>query len=65
MCYLDPGWSRNYILYIEQNLYLPVQEKTEHLSKVVTTAQEANSIFAEFHSSNIGRHCGVQKTTLP
>ncbi|KAI4808293.1 hypothetical protein KUCAC02_000357 [Chaenocephalus aceratus] len=37
------------------------QNKTEHLAKVVSTAEE-DQLFKEFHSSNIGGHCGVEKT---
>ncbi|KAK5920783.1 hypothetical protein CgunFtcFv8_024552 [Champsocephalus gunnari] len=36
--------------------------QTEHLAKVVSTAEEANDLFEEFHCSNIGGHCGVEKT---
>ncbi|KAI4825795.1 hypothetical protein KUCAC02_021462 [Chaenocephalus aceratus] len=39
-----------------------IQNKTEHLAKVVSTAEEADQLFKEFHSSNIGGHCGVEKT---
>ncbi|CAK6975270.1 uncharacterized protein LOC117534630 isoform X4 [Scomber scombrus] len=34
----------------------------EHLAKVITTAEEANSVFVEFHRSGIGGHFGVEKT---
>ncbi|XP_034054773.1 uncharacterized protein LOC117534630 isoform X2 [Gymnodraco acuticeps] len=38
------------------------QNKAEHLAKVVSTAEEANHVFEEFHCSNIGGHCGLEKT---
>ncbi|KAI4801528.1 hypothetical protein KUCAC02_019422 [Chaenocephalus aceratus] len=38
------------------------KNQTEHLAKVVSTAEEANDLFAEFHCSNIGGQCGVEKT---
>ncbi|KAL7380000.1 hypothetical protein ABVT39_009651 [Epinephelus coioides] len=38
------------------------QNKAEHLAKVVSTAEEANNLFVEFHASDVGGHCGVEKT---
>ncbi|KAF7660410.1 hypothetical protein LDENG_00283050, partial [Lucifuga dentata] len=36
--------------------------KQEHLAKLVSSANEASRIFSEFHASDIGGHCGVEKT---
>ncbi|KAL0148171.1 hypothetical protein M9458_056492, partial [Cirrhinus mrigala] len=33
------------------------------LARVVDSIEEAKRVFHEFHSSHIGTHCGVQKTT--
>lgn len=38
------------------------KNQKEHLAKVVCSAAQADSIFREFHCSNIGGHCGVEKT---
>ncbi|CAK6970437.1 uncharacterized protein LOC117534630 isoform X4 [Scomber scombrus] len=38
------------------------KNRSEHLAKVITTAEEANSVFVEFHCSGIGGHFGVEKT---
>ena len=38
------------------------KNKTEHLAKVVASAEEANSTFEEFQSSAVGGHCAVEKT---
>ncbi|KAL7396473.1 hypothetical protein ABVT39_006364 [Epinephelus coioides] len=38
------------------------QNKAEHLAKVVSTAEEASNLFVEFHASDLGGHCGVEKT---
>lgn len=35
---------------------------SEHLAKVVSAAEEANSVFEEPHCSNFGVHGGVDKT---
>ncbi|CAK6974785.1 uncharacterized protein LOC120559688 [Scomber scombrus] len=38
------------------------KKRSEHVAKVITTAEEANSVFVEFHCSSIGGHFGVEKT---
>ncbi|KAI4819024.1 hypothetical protein KUCAC02_004305 [Chaenocephalus aceratus] len=38
------------------------KNKAEHLANVVSTSGETNQLFEEFHCSNIGGHCGVEKT---
>ncbi|KAJ8004700.1 hypothetical protein DPEC_G00139030 [Dallia pectoralis] len=38
------------------------RNQAQHLAKVVLTAEEANSIFEEFHCSQLGGHCGSEKT---
>ncbi|KAF3835903.1 hypothetical protein F7725_028461 [Dissostichus mawsoni] len=38
------------------------RNKAEHLAKVVYSSEETNQLFEEFHCSNIGGHCGVEKT---
>ncbi|KAF1384205.1 hypothetical protein PFLUV_G00139920 [Perca fluviatilis] len=38
------------------------RNQSQHLAKVVLTAEEANSIFEEFHCSQFGGHCGLEKT---
>ncbi|XP_071399967.1 uncharacterized protein [Centroberyx affinis] len=37
-------------------------EQQHHLAKVVLTPEEASTLFTEFHASEIGAHCGVDKT---
>ncbi|KAJ8011597.1 hypothetical protein DPEC_G00059910 [Dallia pectoralis] len=49
----------------EGDLYYMCRRKrnqAQHLAKVVLTAEEANSIFEEFHCSQLGGHCGSEKT---
>ena len=38
------------------------KNRGEHVAKVVTTKEEAHKIFTDLHSSDIGAHCGIDKT---
>ena len=38
------------------------QNGQEHLAKVVKLKEEADMVFTDIHSSDIGAHCGIDKT---